>query len=60
MKKINEVTTFDERKEELLVLGKKEGFITFEQLAEALKGLDIDSDALDELYNLFIISSLVL
>ena len=54
MKKINEVKTFDERKEELLVLGKKEGFITFEQLAEALKGLDIDSDALDELYNLFI------
>ena len=47
MKKINEVKTFDERKEELLVLGKKEGFITFEQLAEALKGLDIDSDALD-------------
>lgn len=54
MKKIKEVKTFDERKEELLVLGKKEGFITFEQLAEALKGLDIDSDALDELYNLFI------
>ncbi len=54
MKKINEVKTFDERKEELLVLGKKEGFITFEQLADALKGLDIDSDALDELYNLFI------
>ena len=41
MKKINEVKTFDERKEELLVLGKKEGFITFEQLAEALKGLDL-------------------
>ena len=28
MKKIKEVKTFDERKEELLVLGKKEGFIT--------------------------------
>ena len=54
MKKIREVKTFDERKEELLALGKKEGFITFEQLADALKGLDIDSDALDELYNLFI------
>lgn len=54
MKKINEVKTLDERKEELLALGKKEGFITFEQLADALKGLDIDSDALDELYNLFI------
>ena len=54
MKKIKEVKTFDERKEDLLTLGKKEGFITFEQLADALKGLDIDSDALDELYNLFI------
>ena len=54
MKKIKEVKTFDERKEDLLALGKKEGFITFEQLADALKGLDIDSDALDELYNLFI------
>ena len=32
MKKIREVKTFDERKEELLALGKKEGFITFEQM----------------------------
>ena len=53
MKKISEVKTLDERKVELLELGKKEGFITFEQLATALKGLDIDSDALDGLYNLF-------
>ena len=53
-KTVKEIKTFDERKEELLKKGKKEGFITFEDLASALKGLDIDSDALDELYNLFV------
>ena len=53
-KTVKEIKTFDERKEELLEKGKKEGFITFEDLASALKGLDIDSDALDELYNLFV------
>ncbi len=53
-KEVKEIKTFEERKEELIILGKKEGFITFEQLAEALKGLDIDSDSLDELYNAFI------
>ena len=50
-KAVKEIKTFEERKDELIELGKKEGFITFEQLAESLKGLDIDSDALDELYN---------
>ncbi len=53
-KTVKEIKTFDERKDELLEKGKKEGFITFEDLAGALKGLDIDSDALDELYNLFV------
>ncbi len=52
-KAVKEIKTFEERKEELIALGKKEGFITFEQLADSLKGLDIDSDALDELYNAF-------
>ena len=50
-KVVKEIKTFEERKQELIVLGKKNGYITFEQLAEALKGLEIDSDALDELYN---------
>ena len=53
-KVVKEIKTFEERKEELIVLGKKQGYITFEELAESLKGLDIDSDALDELYNAFI------
>lgn len=49
----NEIKTFDERKNDLVKLGKDQGWITYEQLAEALKGLDLDSDSLDELYNLF-------
>ncbi len=48
------IKTFEERKEELLKLGKEKGVITFEQLAESLKGLDVDNDSLDELYNLFV------
>ncbi len=51
---IGEIKTLEERKEKLLSLGKKQGYITYEQLADELKGLDIDSDALDELYNAII------
>ena len=50
---INEIKTFEERKAELLKLGKEKGIITYEQLASHLKGLELDTDALDELYNLF-------
>ena len=50
---INEIKTFDERKNELVKKGKEKGFITYEELASSLKGLDLDADALDELYNLF-------
>ena len=50
---INEIKTFDERKVELVKVGKEKGFITYEELANALKGLDLDADALDDLYNLF-------
>ncbi len=48
------IKTLDERKEELLKLGKEKGKITFEELANALKGLDVDNDSLDELYNFFV------
>ena len=51
---VNEIKTLDERKEKLLTLGKKQGFITYEQLAEQLKGLEVDSDTLDELYNFLV------
>ena len=50
---INEIKTFEERKLELVKVGKEKGFITYEVLADALKGLDLDADALDDLYNLF-------
>lgn len=50
---INEIKTLEERKKELVKVGKEKGFITYEQLAKALQGLEIDADALDDLYNLF-------
>ena len=50
---MNEIKTFEERKEELVKRGKAKGFITYEELANSLKGLDLDSDALDDLYNTF-------
>ena len=50
---MNEIKTFKERKEELVKKGKENGYITYEQLADALKGLDLDADSLDDLYNAF-------
>ncbi len=51
---VGEIKTIEERKAKLLELGHKQGHITYEQLAEELKGLEIDSDTLDDLYNYFI------
>ena len=48
---MNEIKTLEERENTLIAKGKEKGFITYEQLAEELKGLEIDSDALDNLYN---------
>ena len=48
---IEEIKTYEVRKKELIEKGKETGFITYEQLALALKGLDLDSDSLDDLYN---------
>ena len=48
---INEIKTFEERKEELIKNGKKTGKVTYEELAAALKGLEIGADELDDLYN---------
>lgn len=50
---IDEIKTFEQRKEELVKKGKEKGLITYEELAKALKGLDLDSDSLDDLYNTF-------
>ena len=47
-----EIKSFEDRKKDLIELGKKnDNVLTFEQLADALKGLEIDNDSLDELYN---------
>ena len=48
---MNEIKTFDERKDELVRLGKDTGYVTYEMLAESLKGLELDADSLDDLYN---------
>ena len=48
---VGEIKTIEEREKKLIELGKKQGFITYDQLAEELKGLEMDSDTLDNLYN---------
>ena len=48
---MKEIKSFKDREAELIKEGKEKGYITYEQLAVKLKGLDIDSDSLDELYN---------
>lgn len=50
---VNQIKTIEQRKEELLKEGKEKGFLTFEALAEKLKGLEYDADTLDDLYNFF-------
>ena len=50
---IDEIKTFEQRKSELVKRGKEKGFITYEELASSLKGLDLDADSLDDLYNAF-------
>ncbi len=51
---VSEVKTFEERKKSLVEEGKKKGFVTYEQLANELKGLDVDADSLDDLYNVLL------
>ena len=50
---MKEIKTLEERKVELEKVAVEQGHITFTQLADALKGLDVDADALDELYSFF-------
>jgi len=48
---VNNIKTFDERIDELVKLGKEQGFLTYEQIAKKTIDLDLDSEALDKLYN---------
>jgi RNA polymerase primary sigma factor len=50
-KQVKTIKGLAEREETLIALGKKNGHLTFEDLAKELKGLDLDADELDELYN---------
>ena len=51
---VGEIKTIEERKQSLLKKGKENGYITYEELASELKGLEVDSDTLDDLYNLLV------
>lgn len=55
---MEEIKTLEERESSLIEKGKKKGFITYEELAEELKGLEIDNDALDSLYNKLVDSNI--
>ncbi len=55
---VEEIKTIEARKKTLLEKGKKQGYITYEQLVDELKGLDVDSDTLDDLYNAFVESNI--
>ncbi len=48
---VNNIKTFDERIEELVNTGKEQGYLTYEQIAKKTIDLDLDSEALDKLYN---------
>ena len=48
---VNNIKTFEERVEELVKEGKKNGFLTYEQIAKKTIDLDLDNNSLDELYN---------
>ena len=50
---VNEIKPFEERVNELVELGKTQGFITYEQIAKKTIDLELDNNALDELYNIF-------
>ena len=48
---VNNIKTFEERVKELVEEGKKQCFLTYEQIAKKTIDLDLDANALDELYN---------
>ncbi len=54
------IKTLEEREQNLLKKGKEKGFITYEELASELKGLEIDNDALDSLYNKLVDNSIAI
>ena len=49
--KIVEIKSVDERLKDLIKIGKEKKYVTFEQIVESLKGLDVDNDSLDKIHN---------
>ncbi len=49
--KIVEIKSLEDRINDLIKLGQEKKYITFEQIVESLKGLEMDNDSLDEIYN---------
>ena len=49
---VNNIKTFEERVQELVKDGKENGFLTYEQIAKKTIDLDLDSNSLDDLYNI--------
>ena len=49
-----QIKSLEEREQALIKKGSEKGYLTFEELAEELKGLDVDPDSLDELYNILL------
>ncbi len=48
---VNELKTFEEILNDLVSEGKKQGYLTYEQIAKKTSSLELDSNNLDELYN---------
>jgi RNA polymerase primary sigma factor len=48
---VNNIKSFDERLAELVKEGKEQGYLTYEQIAKKTIDLDLDANALDQLYN---------
>ena len=45
---VNNIKTFEERLKELVTEGKKQGYLTYEQIAKKTMDLDLDANALDQ------------
>ena len=51
VQKIVEIRSLEDRINDLIEMGKEKKYVTFEQIVESLKGLDVDNDSLDKIYN---------
>ncbi len=50
---IDDIKSYEERKRALIKIGKEKGYITYNELAEEIKDLELDNESIDDLYNVF-------